>query len=84
MNLPFNEMNLFATIFSSLGIDPYAEYDLLEFPTFHRVKEKTSPIDQIYTVDPAPGDHKAIDGHQSYAQASKPLRHDLETQRPFT
>ena len=27
---PFNEQNLFATIFTALGIDPYAEYDAAE------------------------------------------------------
>ena len=44
---PFDEQNLFATIFSALGIDPHAEYDLPGFPTFHRVEEATSPIQQV-------------------------------------
>ncbi|MDA7657187.1 DUF1501 domain-containing protein [Verrucomicrobia bacterium] len=44
---PFDEMNLFATIFSALGIDPHAEYDLPGFPTFHRVEETTAPIHQV-------------------------------------
>ena len=41
---PFNEQNLFATIFTALGIDPYAEYDLPGMPTFHRVENKAEPI----------------------------------------
>jgi hypothetical protein len=44
---PFNEKNLFATIFSALGIDPYAEYDLPGLPTFHRVEEKAEPIREV-------------------------------------
>jgi len=43
----FNEQNLFATIFKVLGIDPYAEYDLPGFPTFHRVEERAEPISEI-------------------------------------
>ena len=38
----FNEQNLFATIFSALGIDPYAEYDLPGFPTFHPVRSPSA------------------------------------------
>jgi hypothetical protein len=44
---PFNERNLFATIFTALGINPYAEYDLPNLPTFHRVEEKAPPIHEI-------------------------------------
>ena len=44
---PFNERNLFATIFTALGIDPYAEYTLPGLPTFHRVEEKTKPILEV-------------------------------------
>ena len=40
----FNEKNLFATIFTALGINPYAEYDLPGMPTFHRVENKAEPI----------------------------------------
>ena len=40
----YNEQNLFATIFTALGIDPYAEYDLPGMPTFHRVENKAEPI----------------------------------------
>jgi Protein of unknown function (DUF1501) len=40
----FNERNLFATIFSALGIDPYAAYDLGDLPTFHRVEDHAEPI----------------------------------------
>ena len=39
-----NEQNLFATIFTALGIDPHAEYDLPGMPTFHRVEDKAGPI----------------------------------------
>jgi hypothetical protein len=44
---PFNEKNLFATIFKALGIDPYAEYDLPNLPTFHRVEENAPAISEI-------------------------------------
>jgi len=44
---PYNEQNLFATIFKALGIDPYAEYDLPGMPTFHRVENKTQPIREL-------------------------------------
>jgi len=44
---PFNEKNLFATIFTALGIDPYAEYDLPGFPGFHRVEDHAPPIKEI-------------------------------------
>ena len=43
----FNEANLFATIFTALGIDPYAEYNLPNLPTFHRVENKAEPIKEI-------------------------------------
>jgi hypothetical protein len=43
----FNEQNLFATIFTSLGIDPHAEYDLPGFPTFHRVEDQAEPIKEV-------------------------------------
>lgn len=41
---PYNEQNLFATIFTALGIDPYAEYELPGMPTFHRVEDRAEPI----------------------------------------
>jgi hypothetical protein len=44
---PFNEKNLFATIFTALGIDPYAEYDLPNLPTFYRVEEHAAPIKEV-------------------------------------
>lgn len=44
---PYSEQNLFATIFSALGIDPYAEYDLPGQPTFHRVENKAQPIREL-------------------------------------
>jgi hypothetical protein len=44
---PNNEKNLFATIFSALGIDPYAEYDIPHFPTFHHVEDKAPAIKEI-------------------------------------
>lgn len=43
----FDEKNLFATIFTALGIDPYAAYDLGDLPTFHRVEEKAEPIREM-------------------------------------
>ncbi len=44
---PFDERNLFATIFTALGIDPYAEYKLPNLPTFYRVEERAEPIREI-------------------------------------
>ena len=44
---PFDERNLFATIFSALGIDPHSEYNLPNFPTFHRVEEQIEPIREV-------------------------------------
>ena len=44
---PFSEQNLFATIFTALGINPYAEYDLPGLPTFHRVENKAEPIHDL-------------------------------------
>ncbi len=43
----FNEQNLFATIFAALGLDPYAEFNLPNFPTFHRVEDKAEPIREV-------------------------------------
>ncbi|QVL30704.1 DUF1501 domain-containing protein [Telmatocola sphagniphila] len=43
----FNEQNLFATIFTALGIDPHAEYDLKNMPTFHRVEDRAEPIREV-------------------------------------
>ncbi|MEC8718617.1 MAG: DUF1501 domain-containing protein [Verrucomicrobiota bacterium] len=44
---PFNERNLFATIFTALGIDPYQAYDLPGLPTFHRVEKEAQPIREV-------------------------------------
>jgi hypothetical protein len=44
---PYNEQNLFATIFKALGIDPYLEYDLPGMPTFHRVENRVEPIREL-------------------------------------
>ena len=44
---PYNEKNLFATIFSALGIDPYAEYDIPDLPTFFRVEDHAEPIREV-------------------------------------
>jgi len=44
---PYDEQNLFATIFTALGIDPYAEYELPGMPTFHRVENKVEPIREL-------------------------------------
>jgi len=43
----FNEQNLFATIFTALGIDPHGEYDLPGFPAFHRVEDRAAPITEL-------------------------------------
>ena len=42
-----DQRNLFATIFSALGIDPHHEYDLPGLPTFHRVEGKAAPIKEL-------------------------------------
>ncbi|MFM7166143.1 MAG: DUF1501 domain-containing protein [Planctomycetaceae bacterium] len=44
---PYSEQNLFATIFRALGLDPYAEYDLPGMPTFHRVENEASAIQEL-------------------------------------
>lgn len=38
---------LFATIFSALGIDPHEDYNLPDLPTFHRVEEGAEPIAEL-------------------------------------
>jgi hypothetical protein len=43
----FNEQNLFATIFTALGIDPYAEFELPGMPTFHRVEDRAEMIKEV-------------------------------------
>jgi hypothetical protein len=44
---PYNEQNLFATIFTALGLDPHEEYNLPGMPTFHRVEDKAAPIKEL-------------------------------------
>ncbi|MEM7010460.1 MAG: DUF1501 domain-containing protein [Verrucomicrobiota bacterium] len=44
---PFDEQNLFATIFNALGIDPYAEFAVDNIPTFHHVEDKSEPIREV-------------------------------------
>ena len=44
---PYDEQNLFATIFSALGIDPHAEYNLPGMPTVHRVENQAPPIREL-------------------------------------
>jgi hypothetical protein len=44
---PFDEKNLFATIFTALGIDPYAEYEERDIATFYRVEDHAAPIKEI-------------------------------------
>ena len=44
---PFDEQRLFATIYRALGIDPHAEFDLGELPTFHHVEDKSEPIMEV-------------------------------------
>jgi len=44
---PVDQRRLFATIFSALGIDPHAEYDLPGFPTFSRVEKNAEPIREV-------------------------------------
>ena len=44
---PFDERNLFATIFQALGVDPHAEYELPGLPRFHRVEGEAKPIAEV-------------------------------------
>jgi hypothetical protein len=44
---PVDQRRLFATIFTALGIDPHAEYDLPGFPSFSRVEENAEPIREV-------------------------------------
>jgi hypothetical protein len=43
----FDQRNLFATIFSALGISPHERYDLPGLPTFHRVEDEAPPIQEV-------------------------------------
>ena len=44
---PIDEQNLFATIFTALGLDPHAGYDLPGLPTFHLVENGKAPIGEL-------------------------------------
>lgn len=44
---PVDQRRLFATIFTALGIDPHAEYDLPGLPTFHRVEDEAPAIKEV-------------------------------------
>ena len=44
---PVDQRRLFATIFTALGIDPHAQYDLPGLPEFHRVEEEAPPIGEV-------------------------------------
>ena len=43
----FDEKNLFSTLFTALGIDPYAQYDIGDLPSFHRVEDRAEPIREV-------------------------------------
>ena len=43
----YDEQHLFATIFTALGLDPHATYDLPGLPTFHRVEGGKEPIAEL-------------------------------------
>ena len=42
-----DQRRLFATIFTALGIDPHAEYDIPDLPTFFRVENSAAPIAEL-------------------------------------
>jgi hypothetical protein len=44
---PVDQRRLFATIFTALGLDPHAEYDLPGLPTFSRVEGNAPPIREL-------------------------------------
>jgi hypothetical protein len=44
---PIDQRQLFATIFTALGIDPHETYDLPGFPTFHRVEQDAAAIAEL-------------------------------------
>lgn len=44
---PVDQRRLFATIFTALGIDPHAQYDLPGLPTFYRVEQDAEPIAEL-------------------------------------
>lgn len=44
---PIDQRRLFATIFSALGIDPHAEYDIPTLPDFRRVEENAEPVKEL-------------------------------------
>ncbi len=43
----YDEKNLFATLFTALGIDPHTSYDLPDLPDFHLVEEEAEPIREV-------------------------------------
>ncbi len=45
---PVDQRQLFATIFTALGIDPHTTYDLPGLPTFHRVEKSAQPITELF------------------------------------
>ena len=42
-----DQRRLFATMYRALGIDPHETYDLPELPTFHRVEQEATPVDEL-------------------------------------
>ena len=44
---PVDNRELFATIFTALGIEPHDEYELPGLPTFHRVEDDANPVKTI-------------------------------------
>ena len=44
---PVDQRRLFATIFTALGLDPHAVYDLPDLPTFSRVENEAEPIHEV-------------------------------------
>lgn len=44
---PVDQRQLFATIFSALGIDPHADYAVPGLPTFQRVEGDAAPLSEL-------------------------------------
>ncbi len=49
-----DQRQLFATIFTALGLDPNEKYDLPGFPTFHRVEGNPEPVREVLLNGGAP------------------------------
>lgn len=50
---PVSQRQLFATIFTALGLDPNEKYDLPGLPTFHRIEGNPEPVREVLLAAPS-------------------------------